>query len=346
MFRSAVTISLVPEARGGPFIFWDDLAANCAKAATLGFDAVEVFPPSAEALAKLPLQEMLGANKLNLAAAGTGAGWLIHKLHLSHMDREIRGKARQFIAGIIEVASRLGAPAIIGSLQGRFENEVTRPQALAWLAEALNELGEHARQHGFPLLYEPLNRYETNLLNRADDALEFLRSLQTRNVKLLADLFHMSIEEASLPDALRAAGRDIGHVHLADSNRRPAGCGHTDFRLPFRGSVAFSRAGRSGATDHERIQNVFCRRLKAQRLAAFHATPITNTAGDAGANPFFAPLPGVRGFDRPIVRAGHGPARAAGGTLPIAARRAGAGQSEPALVAAAAVETAAARSQK
>ncbi len=229
MFRSAVTISLVPEARGGPFIFWDDLAANCAKAARLGFDAVEVFPPSAEALAKLPLQELLGANKLNLAAVGTGAGWLIHKLHLSHADREIRGKARQFIAGIIEVASRLGAPAIIGSLQGRFENEVTRPQALAWLAEALNELGEHARQHGVPLLFEPLNRYETNLLNRADEALEFLRSLQTRNVKLLADLFHMSIEEASLPDALRAAGRDIGHVHLADSNRRPAGCGHTDF---------------------------------------------------------------------------------------------------------------------
>src|SRR5713101_6354203 len=136
MFRSAVTISLVSEARGGPFIFWDDLAATCARAATLGFDAVEVFPPSAEALAKLPLKELLAGNKLQLAAVGTGAGWLIRRLHLSHADREIRGQARQFIAGIIDVASRFGAPAIIGSLQGRFENGVTRPQALAWLAEA------------------------------------------------------------------------------------------------------------------------------------------------------------------------------------------------------------------
>src|SRR5258708_35243118 len=128
MFRSAVNISLVPEAKGGPFIFWDDLAATCAKAARLGFDAVEVFAPSAEALAKLPLKELLGANKLNLAAVGTGAGWLIHKLHLSHADREIRGRARQFIAGIIEVASRPGAPANPGSLQGRCATGATPPR--------------------------------------------------------------------------------------------------------------------------------------------------------------------------------------------------------------------------
>jgi len=45
--HSAITISLVPETRGGPFVFWDDLAAGCEKAASLGFDAVEVFPRSA-----------------------------------------------------------------------------------------------------------------------------------------------------------------------------------------------------------------------------------------------------------------------------------------------------------
>ncbi len=229
MFRSAVTVLLVPEARGGPFIFWDNLATSCATATMLGFDAVEVIPPSAEAFSKIPLKELLADHKLKLAAVGTGAGWLVHKLHLSHADREIRNRARQFIAGIIDAASRFGAPAIIGSIQGRFEHEVTRPQALAWLGEALDELGEQARTRGVPLLYEPLNRYETNLLNRADDAVVFLHSLRTRNVKLVADLFHMNIEEASLTDALRAGGADIGHVHLADSNRRPAGCGHTDF---------------------------------------------------------------------------------------------------------------------
>ncbi len=50
MIRSAVTISLVPEARGGPFVFWEGLAAGCQKAASFGFDAVEVFARSAEEL--------------------------------------------------------------------------------------------------------------------------------------------------------------------------------------------------------------------------------------------------------------------------------------------------------
>src|SRR5262249_32013255 len=78
------------------------------------------------------------------------------------------------------------------------------------------------------LLYEPLNRYEANLLNRVDDSLSFLNGLRTKNVKLLCDLFHMNIEEASIADALRRAGRQLGHVHFADSNRHAIGFGHTD----------------------------------------------------------------------------------------------------------------------
>ncbi|MGH7194285.1 MAG: TIM barrel protein, partial [Candidatus Saccharimonadales bacterium] len=56
-----------------------------------------------------------------------------------------------------------------------------------------------------------------------------LAGLSTRNVRLLADLFHMNIEETDLPAAIRASGELIGHVHFVDSNRRPAGLGHLDF---------------------------------------------------------------------------------------------------------------------
>src|SRR5262249_53248910 len=94
---------------------------------------------------------------------------------------------------------------------------------------ALFKLDEHAADLGTVLLYEPLNRYETNLVNTLADGVQFLTGMATRSVKLLADLFHMNIEEASIPDALRAAGRHVGHVHFADSNRRAAGMGHTDF---------------------------------------------------------------------------------------------------------------------
>jgi len=49
--KSAVTVSLVAEAKGGPFVFWDDLPAACRKAKEIGFDAVEIFPPSPDAIA-------------------------------------------------------------------------------------------------------------------------------------------------------------------------------------------------------------------------------------------------------------------------------------------------------
>ena len=80
-----------------------------------------------------------------------------------------------------------------------------------------------------PLLYEPLNRYETNLFNRQSDAANWLRVFRIENVRLLCDLFHMNIEESNVAATLRRVRDLLGHVHFVDSNRRPAGSGHLDF---------------------------------------------------------------------------------------------------------------------
>jgi sugar phosphate isomerase/epimerase len=225
---SAITISLVPEAKGGPFVFWDGLERGCERAAALGFDAVEIFPRSAEELDARELKHLLSKHRLRLAGMGTGAGWLVRKLRFTDPDPDVRRRARDFAAGIIDFAGSFGAPGILGSLQGRWEGTVSREQALAWLAEAVEQLAPRAHALGVPLLLEPLNRYETNLLNRVDETLAFLAPLRTQNVRLLCDLFHMNIEEPSLPDALRLAGPKLGHIHFADSNRRAIGFGHTD----------------------------------------------------------------------------------------------------------------------
>jgi sugar phosphate isomerase/epimerase len=224
---SAVTVSLVPEALAGPFVFHGNLEASCARAHALGFDAVEVFPPGAEFLDARELRHILDRNQLKLAAVGTGAGWLTRKLTLTSPDPAVRHQARQFISAIIDLAGGFGAPAIIGSMQGRAEGQVSREQALRWLAEALEQLGPRAHVHGVPLLLEPLNRYESNLLNTLAQTVAFLDPLLTRNVRILADLFHMNIEEASIPGAFANAGSWVGHVHFADSNRRAIGLGHT-----------------------------------------------------------------------------------------------------------------------
>jgi len=229
MMKSAATISLVKEAEGGPFIFWHDLARGCSKAAELGYDAVEVFAPNADAIPVDELRQLTSEHNLKIAAVGTGGGWVIHKWHLCQPDEASRNNAKDFIRGIIDTGAQLDAPAIIGSMQGRFEGDVDKEQAHGYLRVALNELGEHAKAAGVPLIYEPLNRYESNLFNRAEDVVPFLKTLGTDNIVILADLFHMNIEEASVADGLRTYGKHIGHVHFVDSNRRPAGCGHMDY---------------------------------------------------------------------------------------------------------------------
>lgn len=230
MIRSSVTISLVEEARGGPFVFWHDLPAACRSAKSLGFDAVEVFPPSPDAVDPKVLRQVLADNGLALAAVGTGAGWVRQKLHLCLPDAARRANARDYIRAIIDFAGPFGAPAIIGSMQGRFADNVDRPTALRFVCEALEELGEHARQYGVPLIFEPINRYETNLINTISAGVELLQPLSTKNVKLLPDLFHMNIEEVDSAAALQAAAGLVGHLHFVDSNRRPAGLGHIDYR--------------------------------------------------------------------------------------------------------------------
>ena len=223
---TAVTISLVPQAKGGPFVFWDDLGQGIAKAAELGFDGVEVFAPGPDAVAPATLRKLLADHQLNLAAVGTGAGWLIHKLSLTDPDASVRKKAVDFIRSMIDFGGANQASAIIGSMQGRWGGSVDKATARGWLGDALVDLGEHAGQYNVPLLYEPLNRYETNLCNTQGDGVLLLEEYGATNTRLLADLFHMNIEEVDLPAALRQSGRWLGHVHGVDTTRCAAGVGH------------------------------------------------------------------------------------------------------------------------
>ena len=227
--RSSVTVSLVPEARGGPFVFHDDLPEACRKAKAMGFDAVEVFPASAGDVDPGTLGTLLSDHGLALSAMGTGAGWLRRRLTLCLPDPAARAQARDFIRSVIDVAGSLGAPAIIGSMQGRSSDDVDKATALAYLSDALEELGAYAGTYNVPLVYEPLNRYETDLVNTVEAGVNLLGTLSTKNVVLLADLFHMNIEERDIADAIRSGAGHIGYVHFVDSNRRPAGSGHLDY---------------------------------------------------------------------------------------------------------------------
>jgi sugar phosphate isomerase/epimerase len=127
---------------------------------------------------------------------------------------------------MMRFGAQFQAPAIIGSMQGNAGSD--RELSLGYLADALRELGSLALSLGVDLIYEPLNRYETNLFNRLEDAAQFLEKEGITGVGLLADLFHMNIEEHDMADSIRRNAHWIRHVHFADSNRRPIGNGHTE----------------------------------------------------------------------------------------------------------------------
>jgi sugar phosphate isomerase/epimerase len=101
------------------------------------------------------------------------------------------------------------------------------------LCMLLEDLCETAEKAGTYLLLEPLNRYETHYLRRLEQAAALIERVPHPNLKIMADFFHMSIEEVSISAAVRQAGSLIAHVHLADSNRLLPGQGHTDFKAGF-----------------------------------------------------------------------------------------------------------------
>ncbi|WP_329959006.1 sugar phosphate isomerase/epimerase family protein [Aquirufa ecclesiirivi] len=229
MMQSCVTIALVPQIKSGPWIFWEDLEASMAQASKLGFDAIELFTADATSIDQGQLEELLSKYALKLAAVGSGAGKVIHGLTLTDPNPDIRAQAIQFIQSMMDFGAYFGAVTIIGSMQGNALPD-RREESLAYLQEALEYLGNHAERIGVPLIYEPLNRYETNLFNTLGAARVFLEGLSSQHIRLLADLFHMNIEEVDIAQSIRENGPWIGHVHLADSNRRPMGMGHTSMK--------------------------------------------------------------------------------------------------------------------
>src|SRR5579872_6885111 len=99
----------------------------------------------------------------------------------------------------------------------------------ALMAAELQELGPWAAEHKTLFLLEPLNRYEQHYLRQQADGVRVIEKAGVPGVALLSDLFHMHIEETDSPAALRAAGRHVAHLHLADNTRLEPGTGDIDF---------------------------------------------------------------------------------------------------------------------
>jgi sugar phosphate isomerase/epimerase len=230
MTKMSATVCLSPEMKSGPFLFSDDLAESCRQAAAAGFSGVDLIISSPDSVSTTVVERTLTKYTLALGAIGTGAGFVCKGLSLTSPDRIVREEAIKYVIDTMDFAGHFGASVIIGSMQGQIDKNTDRTLAYSWLRESIGYLAEKAEKLRVVLLFEPLNRYESNVINRLEDAIDVLNLQDFSNLKLLADTFHMNVEEQKIGEAIHKAGEAIAYIHLADSNRRAAGFGHIDFQ--------------------------------------------------------------------------------------------------------------------
>jgi len=143
-------------------------------------------------------------------------------------DPAVRAAARDYLAACVDVTAELGAPVMGGVLYAHHGGRIDgRPERvlLDRSAEVLADVARHAARRGVTLGLEPCNRYETYLVNTADQALELADLIGEPNVGVHLDSYHMNIEEDEFAAPIRRVGDRLVHFHLSESHRGIPGQG-------------------------------------------------------------------------------------------------------------------------
>ncbi len=214
-----------------PFLFVGDLFEGMDRAVALGYDAVELFVLDPREVGFERIADGVRTRGLAVSAVGPGLGSYRYGWLLTEPDAEKRRNCVERIKEGVRLAAYFQTSVNIGGTRGSLADDADlRRRQRGWFLEAIQECADFAAHLGVQLGIEPLNRYETNYINTADEALEFVAEADRSNVGLLLDTFHMNIEEPSLEAAVAKAQGRLLNVHLADSNRRAPGLGHTDLK--------------------------------------------------------------------------------------------------------------------
>ncbi len=202
--------------------------------ASLGFRAVELpieDPSLIDAAALAPVIRDLGLIPHVCGVFGPGRD-------LTSPDASVRASTRAYLNECFQMADTLGAGFVCGPMYAQVgkarqlpEDERRREWDLA--VSELRLVCKDAADLGVSIAIEPINRFETDMVNTVDDALRMIRAVDHPAAKIMIDSFHMTIEEMNLGKAVRAAGADLIHVQVSENHRGVTGTGLTpwnDFR--------------------------------------------------------------------------------------------------------------------
>jgi sugar phosphate isomerase/epimerase len=215
----------------------DSLVEKWQRISAMGYDGIELHGLSGHAF-RDRLPELRAARR---AGAVLPSVCVITDRFIGDFDAGRRAEALATMKMLLSVIAEIGGTGAITPASYGMHSAVLPPFKAprppeddhAILCDMLGQLGLHAASEGVTVYFEPLNRYEDHMVNTLAQGAAICRAVGLPSVRLMADLFHMSIEERDLAAALRGAGDLVAHVHLADSNRREPGRGHTDFAASF-----------------------------------------------------------------------------------------------------------------
>lgn len=200
----------------------------------IGLDILEVAPAPLLALTKTQRDEIAAAAKVNEIELTFSVG-LATNQDLASEDASIRKNGIKFTTDTFKIMTEMGGKTYSGvdiaAWNKTFSEGVTDKSA-AWerSVASVKEIMKSAEDAGITFAVEVVNRYESSLVNIAEEAVKYVDEVDSKNCKILLDTYHMNIEEDSFADAIRLVGNRLGHFHVGESNRRPP-C--ADGRMPW-----------------------------------------------------------------------------------------------------------------
>jgi D-psicose/D-tagatose/L-ribulose 3-epimerase len=215
-------------------------------AARHGYDVLEIpliYPGAIDADATARLLQQHGLGTVTSLALPPDAD-------IASADLASVGRGEALLNDALAVSRDLGSAFMGGVLYSalrKYERAAT-PEGWASSVAVLGRLAGRAREMGITLGLEPVNRYESNLINTGDQALDFIAATGADNITLHLDSYHMNIEEGDVAGAFRRYRGRIGYIHVNESHRGYLGTGSIDFAAFFR---ALAEVGYAGAVTFE-----------------------------------------------------------------------------------------------
>lgn len=212
----------------------EDLEKNLQRLAKYKYDAVELEgEPDKEKYEPKKVKKMLQHYGLEVSSIAGMYLWKEEiKRDLASSDKKIREQTIAYLIKCIDYAKFISAKLVIvvPAAVSKLAPSLSKKEDWKNSVKAVQEVAKYAEKKDILLAIEPINRYETYLVNSVQDALGYAREVNSSHVKVMADTFHMNIEERDIPEAIRIAGDNLINVHIADSNRCSVGRGHINFK--------------------------------------------------------------------------------------------------------------------